>query len=507
MQAILQSSFLQALSHSLIASIWQMAMIWTVTIVILKLFRLSSAQKFILAFLAQTVGFALFVFTCFRWCNNPPTTFLSTQVGFTSNISSTITALMPYMALLYVTVLLIKIVKLVFIYNNSQLLRKQELQKISPNSRVFVQEMSELFSLHRKVKIYLSGKITCPLTTGFLKPVILIPFAAVNHLTTEQMEAVILHELAHIKRADYLLFILQSIIEKIFFFNIFSTMLGDIIERERENACDDWVLQFRYNSMHYAEALFKLGKLKATPALAMHFSGKKESLLLMRVKRLLHNTQHQNALSLQPVLFGLLSMVVAAGFLISPAKHESVTNTAVSFIAVKGRTTKTSLTLAALAPLSTKIDAVKTKNESNNNNKPSTTQSSSAPLQTSKVKRTVAESSDASVATEDFNKDITLSKSYIYKVNQTLDSIDQILPSTYQKAVNAQVVVTPGVLQKAMSYQNFKQIENMLAASGNSISVTESESSKDSYRKLLTIEATDKDGNKHVYNVIVELYQ
>ena len=74
--------------------------------------------------------------------------------------------------------------------------------------------MSELFSLRKKVKIYLSGKIICPLTTGFLKPVILIPVAAVNQLTTEQMEAVILHELAHIKRADYLLYILQSLVRK-----------------------------------------------------------------------------------------------------------------------------------------------------------------------------------------------------------------------------------------------------------------------------------------------------
>jgi len=104
-----------------------------------------------------------------------------------------------------------------------------------------------LFSLRKKVSIYLSWKINCPLTIGFLKPVILIPVAAVNYLTPEQMEAVILHELAHIKRADYFLFLLQSVIDKIFFFNIFSKMLGDIIERERENACDDWVLQFKYN--------------------------------------------------------------------------------------------------------------------------------------------------------------------------------------------------------------------------------------------------------------------
>ena len=94
-------------------------------------------------------------------------------------------------------------------------------------------------------------------------------------------------------------------------------MLGEIIERERENACDDWVLQFRYNSMHYAEALFKLGRLKALPALAMQLPGKKESLLMVRIKRLLHNSQTRNSYSLQPVLFGFLSVLIAAGLLIS----------------------------------------------------------------------------------------------------------------------------------------------------------------------------------------------
>ena len=58
-----------------------------------------------------------------------------------------------------------------------------------------------------------------------------------------------------------------------------------------------------------------------------------------------------------------------------------------------------------------------------------------------------------------------------------------------------------------MSYQNFKQIENMLAATGDSINITESNTTKDSYKKSVTIETTDKNGNKHVYNVIVELYQ
>ncbi len=223
---------------------------------------------------------------------------------------------MPYMAILYLGILMIKLIKLTVVFNYTLRFKKNDLKKIAAEQRIFVQEVSKLFSIHRKVKIYLSEKIVCPLTTGFFKPVILIPVAAINHLTTQQLEAVILHELAHIKRADYVLYILQSLVEKIFFFNIFSMMLGGIIERERENACDDWVLQFRYNAMHYAEALFKLGRLKAIPSMAMALQGKKENLLLMRIRRLLHNQQH-NAYNIRPVLLGLISLLCCAGLLTS----------------------------------------------------------------------------------------------------------------------------------------------------------------------------------------------
>ena len=65
MQAFLQSAFLQALSHSLIASIWQMALLWLVTVGILKLFKLSSAQKFNIAFTAQVTGFIVFIYSGF----------------------------------------------------------------------------------------------------------------------------------------------------------------------------------------------------------------------------------------------------------------------------------------------------------------------------------------------------------------------------------------------------------------------------------------------------------
>jgi beta-lactamase regulating signal transducer with metallopeptidase domain len=498
-QEFLQSAFLQALAYSLIASIWQMALLWLITVALLRLFRFSSSEKFNIAFIAQLSGFCLFIFTCFYsyYTGVAKITFNREAGYFLFNLNIFIAEVMPYAAVIYLCILMFKLGRFIFVYNNTNALKKDDLKKISATHRIFVQQMSELFSLNRKVNIYLSEKILCPLTTGFLKPVILIPLAAVNHLTTEQTEAVILHELAHIKRADYLLYLVQSLIDKIFFFNIFSGLISNIIELERENACDDWVMQFKYNSMHYAEALFKLGRIKTLAALAMPLSGKKESVLLIRIRRLLHNTQNKNSFNLQSLLFGLFSVMIAAGLILSSfAKY---TKQKIADTSKVTQDQKKNIQIADGKNPPVEIAFVNKVKTNPPVNELSIEKSSVAKARSGKKKNTEAE---LSVKLNPF----VVNPNYLVQVNNSLDSLKNILPQ-YRQAFNSQPIITPSVLQKVISYQNFKRLENMLAASGNSIHITETDASKDSYRKQITIEAMDKSGNKHVYTVVVELYQ
>ena len=63
MQTILQSDFLQALAYALLNSIWQMGLLWLAVVFILRILKLSSAQKFTIAFTAQFFGFSFFIFT------------------------------------------------------------------------------------------------------------------------------------------------------------------------------------------------------------------------------------------------------------------------------------------------------------------------------------------------------------------------------------------------------------------------------------------------------------
>ncbi|MCR6679580.1 M56 family metallopeptidase, partial [Escherichia marmotae] len=79
--------------------------------------------------------------------------------------------------------------------------------------------------------------VKTPLVIGYLKPIILLPFGTIASLSPDQVEAILAHELAHIYRKDYLLNMLQALIEILFFFNPAIWWMSDYVRVERENCC------------------------------------------------------------------------------------------------------------------------------------------------------------------------------------------------------------------------------------------------------------------------------
>lgn len=155
-------------------------------------------------------------------------------------------------------------------------------------------DLSDQIPLNKTIDLVESTLVKVPMVVGYLKPMILMPVGAINNLSIAQVEAILAHELAHIYRHDYLLNILQSLIETLFYFNPAIWWISANIRSERENCCDDIAVKVCGNSVAYAKALVSLQEMhQAAPVLAMPFS-KNKNQLLNRVKRVLNQPQNKS---------------------------------------------------------------------------------------------------------------------------------------------------------------------------------------------------------------------
>ena len=115
--------------------------------------------------------------------------------------------------------------------------------------------LAHRLGIKRTVVLLQSGKVQAPSAIGFLKPAILLPLGLLTRLSPEQVEAILLHELAHIRRSDYFANLLLHVTEAIFFFNPGVRWIAALIRREREACCDDIVLVGTPDRNNYFEAV------------------------------------------------------------------------------------------------------------------------------------------------------------------------------------------------------------------------------------------------------------
>jgi beta-lactamase regulating signal transducer with metallopeptidase domain len=125
--------------------------------------------------------------------------------------------------------------------------------------------------VQRHIRVLMSSIAEVPSVVGWIRPVILLPAATIAGLTPQQLEAVIAHELAHIRRHDYLVNLLQTVVETLLFYHPVVWWTSASIRRERELCCDDLAVRSCGDAVCYARALTKLEKLRVwKPGLAMN---------------------------------------------------------------------------------------------------------------------------------------------------------------------------------------------------------------------------------------------
>jgi len=148
------------------------------------------------------------------------------------------------------------------------------------------ERLKEQLKLKKNVAFLASYKVLTPLAIGIFRPAILLPAQLLSGLNQQQVEAILLHELAHIKRNDYLVNVLQTLIDILFFYHPAIWWMSATIRNERENCCDDMVIAITGETGNYARTLILLKEQEINPKLpAMAFTGIKYK-FNHRIKRL-----------------------------------------------------------------------------------------------------------------------------------------------------------------------------------------------------------------------------
>lgn len=195
---------------------------------------------------------------------------------------------------------------------------------MAPESPIWQERLERIaanLGISRAVGLLESAHISVPLVIGHLKPVVLLPVGLVNQLSITEVEAILAHELAHIRRWDYLFNLLQSALEILYYFNPAVWYISTTVRNERENCCDDWAVEMCGSSMTYVRALVHIQeRVTYTPQFALSMAGGKKP-LLHRVKRILNQPNHKKTI-MERFIATLLLLAAVAVFSVSATRPE-----------------------------------------------------------------------------------------------------------------------------------------------------------------------------------------
>lgn len=167
-------------------------------------------------------------------------------------------------------------------------------------SQKLLERIRKQLGVTKNVELQISEGLSSPALFGFFKPVILVPAGMFTHLSFEQAEVILMHEIVHLKRHDFLVNLIQHFVEVIFFFNPFVWAISADIRALREEYCDDLVLAHSSSAGNYAKALYRLTLLDKPPGLTgLAATGGRRKHLFNRIQRILkQNRMKKNQRSL-----------------------------------------------------------------------------------------------------------------------------------------------------------------------------------------------------------------
>ena len=300
MTDLISDKLLHALGWSLVHSIWQLLVVAGVLWLALKVARKASPAltygmavgALMLSFLATLATF-LYLWTrpeeilslSVDSMNSSPALdwegLLAQGIFWTEQNLSLVVNFWLFGAILF-------LFRLISQFAEIRNLRKTSLPFENLEIQTLTDRLVASLGISRRIEIRTTGKAHSPLTFGVMTPVILLPIALVFQLSPAHLEAVIAHELAHVKRNDYLSNLLLSTLEVLFFFHPCYWWMSQTVKELRENAADELALKAGISSTDLANALAEVLQFASQPPPELSLAaGKKRNPTLLRIKRML----------------------------------------------------------------------------------------------------------------------------------------------------------------------------------------------------------------------------
>jgi beta-lactamase regulating signal transducer with metallopeptidase domain len=207
-------------------------------------------------------------------------------------------------------------------------LRRKMIKPVEESLQRKLKELQAILGVNRAIEFVESALVQSPTVIGRLKPVILLPASVLTGFSTDQIEAILAHELAHIKRCDYLVNMLQTGVEILGFYHPAVWWISKKIRVERENCCDDIAVKVSGDRMEYAKTLASFGNIKAGQSdLAVAASG---GSLFQRICRLIQKDSSTVKADWKPSVIAILliiALLIPTGFALTASSEEKLSDT------------------------------------------------------------------------------------------------------------------------------------------------------------------------------------
>jgi beta-lactamase regulating signal transducer with metallopeptidase domain len=231
--------------------------------------------------------------------------------------------ILPYIVLAWLVGVVLLSIRLVVSWLRVRRLTTRNVGPAGSEWEATALRLAHALWLPRAVRILRSAAVEVPTVIGWLRPVVLLPASTLAGLSGEQIEMVLAHELAHIRRHDFFVNLMQALAETLMFYHPAVWWISASVRQERENCCDDLAVAVCGNPLQYARALTRLEELRVKPVhMAVAASG---GSLMARIRRLVKAQDVTGSGSrwlAGAAVIGLVSVLLALPTLPILAQHE-----------------------------------------------------------------------------------------------------------------------------------------------------------------------------------------